>query len=341
MDLRRWKRNDAVALLAALLAGPLLAGMWLAGCGGGGGGSAPAPLPTFMVRGTVFAPRRNLTSVGHVAVKQTGTLYGPAAAGVRVEVGFVNNAGEGFSLLAATTTDSLGGYTLALPAGVGPGPNLVVRAIGSTVLENIVTGPTVDISPETTAAVNLLFSTARTRGIAISRLNLGLIGSYISTATDIAQLGNPAGTTADAVSSASSIIQRAPNAIRALNAVLGTLGPVGTPIPTTGTPQPTRTPAPRATSTPGGGPPTPPGGGTPTPTRKPTPTPGGATPTPFGGTPTPVPTKGPTPGATFLPTPGGTPNPTPLPTPKPTAVGNPTPQPTANVTPFAPRGRSR
>lgn len=331
MNFRRWKLNDATAIIGALLAGPLLAGIWLAGCGGGGGGGlntggggTVTPPGSFLVRGTVYAPGRQLKSVSRVVTKQN-TLYSPVVAGFTVQIGRVNNAGEGFTVLVQTTTDALGGYTATLPFGVSPNATLVARAInGAVVLENIVTGSVCDISPETTAAVALLFSTAKTRGIAISRIGLAGIINYFNVALPIEQLGHPTTTTASAVSSALAIIQRAPNAQTALNAALNSLGPVGTPVPTQGTPRPTV----RPTATTSGGPPGPPGTGTPTP--RPT------------TNPTAVPTLAPTPNGTPFPTPKRTPVPTSTPnttnTPRPTPVTNPTPVPTAinNPTPVPP-----
>ena len=208
MSLRRiqfkwWKRNDAAAVMAAIVAGPLVAGIWLSGCGGGGGGGLstsppPPPAPGLMVRGTVYAPNRQVrsgstatttrTTTKQVATRQVTSNYNQVTAGVRVVIGTVNNVGEGFSALNETTTDSLGGYTITLPHGQAFGPNILVRAInGTVILHNIVTGPVVDISPETTAAVNLLFSAARARGIAISRLRLDPVNNYISTAVEIAR----------------------------------------------------------------------------------------------------------------------------------------------------------
>ncbi len=224
MDVRRWTAIKT-AMVGALL-GPLVIG--LAGCGGGGGGGLIAPGPTpipvgsFAVRGTVFAPGRQLRSVGRVATKQN-TLYSPAIAGITVQVGRVNNVGGGFSVLAQTTTDSLGGYTVNLPVGVSAGPTLVARAVnGAIVLENIVTGPSCDISPETTAAVELLFTTAQARSIPVGRLSLAGINNYLNVALPIEQLGNPETTTTAATAAALAIIQRAPNAQAALNAALAT-----------------------------------------------------------------------------------------------------------------------
>ncbi|MBV9470346.1 MAG: hypothetical protein JOZ57_14000, partial [Abitibacteriaceae bacterium] len=312
-------------------------------------------------------------------VTRANPAYAPVP-NVPVTVGQVNNNGTGFTTLAQTTTDSLGGYTLTLPIGVGPSPSLVVRAGGPTgvTLENIVTGPIVDISPETTAAVQVLFAAAQARGIVLSQLRLGNITEYINRAVQVASIGTPSATTARAVTDAKDVIQFSKTTNAVLNTVLTNINAASTPIPTN---TPRRTPGGRGTPTPKGGVPTPPGGGsTPTPGGgggNPTPIGGGGTPTPIGGggNPTPRPTTGPTsspfptttpgrtpggtpfptsqptPSATFFPTPirtpggtpGGTPitNPTPLPTTSTTPGGFPTPAPTISVTPrpLSRRGR--
>lgn len=354
MNLRWWQQNNLRGLIGALVAGPFLAGMWLAGCGGGGGGGNDNNTPGYSVRGTVFAPGRKLSSAQKI-VTRANPAYGPVP-NVPVTAGQVNSSGGGFTTVAETMTDSLGGYTLTLPPGLGPSPSLVVRAGGptGTLLENIVTGPVVDISPETTAAVQVLFSAAGARGIALSRLRLSNVTEYINRAVQVASLGTASATTAGAVTDAKDVIQFSKTTNAVLQTVLTNISTAPTPIPIN---TPRGTPGRRGTPTPiggggngGGVPPTPiGGGGNPTPIGggNPTPIGGGGNPTPrptrIGATPgsTPFPTSRPTPGETFFPTPIGTPgtnptpitNPTPFPTTSTTPGGFPTPSPTISVTP--------
>lgn len=338
MRIKWWKRNDPRGIIAALVAGPLIAGIWLAGCGGGGGGSSMTTPTGFLLNGTVYAPNRTLTSVAPVVATRQNAAYGPVS-NVTVAVGRVDNTGAGFAPLAQTTTDSLGGFTFTLPPGVLPAPNLLVRATsGSTLLENIVTGPTVNISPETTAATELLFSTAQNQGIGLGRLRVGSIASFVAQATAIADNALPGTNVARAIANASAAFQSkryAATIANALTAVLTDAAPPPTITPGGPRRTPSRTPAPTpggggtpgATATSSGppGPPGPPGGRpTPTPIRRP------------GGQPTPVPTTSVTEQPTTQPTTGPTSAPGVTPTPRPTAqptIFGPTVTPGPQITP--------
>lgn len=348
MRIKWWKRNDPRGIITALVAGPLVAGIWLAGCGGGGGGNNMTTAPGFLLSGTVYAPNRSLSSIAPRAVTKQAVVtrqnaaYG-AVPNVPVAVGQVDDNGGGFTSLGQTTTDSLGGYTFSLPAGVMPAPNLVVRATsGSALLENIVTGPIVNVSPETTAATELLYSTAHNRGIGLGRLRLSSITSFITQATTIAD-NTPAGNTvANAIAIANAAFQSkryAATITSALAAVLTNVappppvipgGPTRRPVrpPGRGTPAPTigggGTPGATATSSGPPGPPGPPGRATPTPIIHPT----GQPTTPPSGQPTTSPTNQPTQGPTFMPVA----TPTTRPTMQPTLFG-PTVTPGPQVTP--------
>lgn len=156
---------------AALLVLASAAGCWPDDGGGGGGTIDNPPAPRSNLSGTVYAPAATLTALRSPGrLERLGSLLVPTAVavvdgvvkvadGTRVELVRINSAGVVIAVLAATQT-SAGEYSFDVAAlGLTPASDLVVQAVNpasNVALRAIVSGGTVDVSPDSEATLRLL-----------------------------------------------------------------------------------------------------------------------------------------------------------------------------------------
>jgi hypothetical protein len=161
--------------------------VFLVGACGGGDGGGPAPTapaaPGVPLTGTVSAPG------GTVAFNPPGTLqrmlaeiFGrPALAalpglspvvGVTVELIEIDNNGAAIAPpLATATTNASGTYALSAPAGFTPAARFVVRARGTTNLDAMVTGTTINVDPAADAARSAILSALAATGAGLASVS--------------------------------------------------------------------------------------------------------------------------------------------------------------------------
>ena len=177
------KRHLCSLTVVILLSAFALAQYGCGGGGGGGGASASSSSGT-AVNGSIQAPggviafdrpfslRRMLARffVGDAAADNPGVA--PVGAGVTVNLVQIDNNGNQVAILATTTTDASGNYTLTAPAGFTGGASYVVEAAGSSLtLRSFVTGTTVNVDPYTHATVTLITGAVSTASSAIAAVS--------------------------------------------------------------------------------------------------------------------------------------------------------------------------
>lgn len=148
------------------------ASLSLAACGGSN--SATAPASGVAVTGSVAAPSASASAgkqttlqsiVKRTLAAASGTQTNTSApgtlavgAGVTVNLIQIDNTGiQVGGVIATSTTDSSGNYTLTAPAGFTPGPTYVVQAaLSGSTLQAFVTSTTANVDPYTQTTVALV-----------------------------------------------------------------------------------------------------------------------------------------------------------------------------------------
>ena len=183
------------------------------GTGGGGAGAPQGPA----ISGTVATPVSSaITQTGPrtaladlatplgAAVNTTAPNTTPLGAGVTVNLIQIDGNGHQVGgVLATTTTDASGNYTLTAPYGFVPGPSYVAQAVlgTTTTLLSFVTGTTANINPYTQTTVGLV--TGSLAGASPSTLRPADITAVQQTVlTGSGNITLPAGSSATAMASA-------------------------------------------------------------------------------------------------------------------------------------------
>jgi hypothetical protein len=176
-------------------------------CGGGGDATTatPAPAPvtpvTVALSGTVSAPSAAIAFHRPGVVEQLlAGLFGKAAyaivpgssavgAGVTVNLIEIDNTGAQVgSVIATTTTNVSGGYTLAAPEGFQPASKYVVRVVGNTTaMDAMVTSTSVDVDPYTNTSRVLITGALTASGASLSTVNLQSIQAVQQMVVDLAK----------------------------------------------------------------------------------------------------------------------------------------------------------
>jgi hypothetical protein len=144
----------------------------LSSCGGGGGSTSPAPAP---------AP----------AQQMTGTLSAlPRAqpvAGATVRLLEIDSSGSQVGAdIATAQTAADGSFTFGLPASFTPGPRYLIRALGTTPLDRLVTDlSSQDVDPSSEATKSLVLAELLSAGGGIQGLQRFQVGEF---ANQIAEL---------------------------------------------------------------------------------------------------------------------------------------------------------
>jgi hypothetical protein len=198
----------AIASLACSMKRSLsvIALLALSACGGGGDAttsSTPAPVTpvTVPVSGTVSAPSAAIAFRQPGALEQLlAGLFGKAAyalvpgssavgAGVTVNLIEIDSSGNQVgNVIATTTTNVSGGYTLAAPEGFQPASKYVVRVVGNTTtMDAIVTSTQVDVDPYTNASRVLITGALTASGASLSTVNLQSIQAVQQMVVELAK----------------------------------------------------------------------------------------------------------------------------------------------------------
>lgn len=184
----------------------------IAGCGGGGGSAASPPPPpppvVTTLTGTVMAPTTTLTLLQHknllermlaalipsANAQSSGLVAVPNA---NVLVFRIDNSGAPVgSVLAMTTTNSSGNWSLNLPSGVSLGSNLVAqvtagttpRAVGQPNQQNCpATTPNINLTPATEYATRALIAGITRNASNLANFTTGEINAIIARVIAIAQ----------------------------------------------------------------------------------------------------------------------------------------------------------
>lgn len=188
------KRVDRFVLCPVLV---LCLGMFLAACGSSGGDSTTS-VP---ISGNVAAPSGSISSElsanrpqAELLARSTGltrsidaevTRPGVSAVGAGVTINLIeidssgNQVGE---VIATTTTDRSGNYTLYAPSGFTAASKYVVQAVDSNVsMQSFVTSTTVNVDPYTHATVILITNSTASAGTNITAVSLADVAAVQET----------------------------------------------------------------------------------------------------------------------------------------------------------------
>ncbi len=188
------KRVDRFVVYPVLV---LCLGMFLAACGSSGGDSTTS-VP---ISGNVAAPSGSISSElsanrpqAELLARSTGltrsidaevTRPGVSAVGAGVTINLIeidssgNQVGE---VIATTTTDRLGNYTLYAPSGFTAASKYVVQAVDSNVsMQSFVTSTTVNVDPYTQATVILITTSTASAGTNITAVSLADVAAVQET----------------------------------------------------------------------------------------------------------------------------------------------------------------
>ena len=209
---RHYYNLAAILLLLALTVA-------LLGCSGSGGSSPSASSGGAAISGGVTAPggviahnwhntlRRMLARlfIGEARAGSGSNLPGVSSVGAGVVVSLIqiDSAGNRVGgVLAMTTTDRNGNYTLIVPAGFTPGPNFVVVAgIGATMV-SFATGTSVDVNPYTGSTVSLITDAVTAASGQITGVSVADINAVQQTVTQTSGDVPTTSTTASALTAA-------------------------------------------------------------------------------------------------------------------------------------------
>lgn len=253
------KLRTVLAMPAALAACAAL----LVGCGGGGS-LEPTSSTLSTVSGQVTSTDSQLSasresaqfhlagfdsqpSVQHIA------LSSQPVRGATVTLGRVDSTARNFTAIpgASAVTGPDGRFTITLPAGIRPAADVVARVTDRpVVLQSIVTGPQVNISPETTGAADVLYASARDRGLGVSRLTLTDVAVFLQRALEVVASTPASPNALQAIADARATIQNNTQASTALAAAIERAGGGTSNIPAAGQPTTRPTPLPFPTARP-------------------------------------------------------------------------------------------
>lgn len=171
----------------------LFLSLLLSACGGGGSGGNDNPPPTgTTISGTALAPSGAIAQLAvnkPMMLAALDFLIPPSQAAVTgltpvanatVELVRIDDNGDQVgAVLAATTTDTSGAYTLELPASVNASADLVVQinnSSGVPVLRAMVTGDTVNIDP---VSQFILSSLINEPGLVLAGIDIATIETLV------------------------------------------------------------------------------------------------------------------------------------------------------------------
>jgi hypothetical protein len=204
--MKKYLKTVISILIYAFLSAILLS---CGGSGGGGGSSSsstpttstPEPSNTVPISGNVAAPNGSISSElsanrpqAELLARSTGltrsidaevTRPGASAVGAGVTINLIeidssgNQVGE---VIATTTTDRSGNYTLYAPSGFTAASKYVVQAVDSNVsMQSFVTSTTVNVDPYTQATVILITNSTASAGTNITAVSLADIAAVQET----------------------------------------------------------------------------------------------------------------------------------------------------------------
>lgn len=162
-----------VALVTLLASGTGCGGGGGGNGGAGGGGGGPHPPSPTTITGTVSAPGGSIgkpsllrrVSLAVFGAPATSLTALPSVAGVTVELVTLDPSGNPSLVVASTTTDSSGAFTLTAPASFSIGLSFAIRAgSGTSALLAFATATKVDVSPYTQATVTLVQQAVQSSG---------------------------------------------------------------------------------------------------------------------------------------------------------------------------------
>lgn len=187
-------------LVSSLLSAGLILG--LQGCGGSGGGSTETPPPvdppenTVSVSGVVSAPggavafnqsRLERMLAGLLVKSASAAIEGVAPIGAGVTINLIEVDASGAqvdAVIASAVTDAGGAFSIDAPEGFVPGPQFVIRAVGSTTnLDARVTSLTPDVDPLTSTSSSIIAD----KSLDLSALTLEEMGEISAAVEGIAQ----------------------------------------------------------------------------------------------------------------------------------------------------------
>lgn len=203
----------------------------LAGCGGSGSNTAATSSTNMSMTGVVATPEavsaqasaarfmaRILASVGLVV---TDSNPGVAAVGSGVTVNLIQIDSSGTqigSVIATTTTDNNGNYTLSVPANFTPGPSYVVQAVtDSATIQSFATSTTVTVDPYTQATVSLVTGTVGATGSTIATITSATISAVQETV--LISAGNVSTTSTSTTALVTALQQAVTNDVESNNIV--------------------------------------------------------------------------------------------------------------------------
>ncbi len=236
----------------------------LVGCGGGGS-LEPTSSTLSTVSGQVTSTDSQLSASRksaqfHLAgfdsqpSAQHIALSSQPVRGATVTLGRVDATARNFTAFpgASAVTGPDGRFTITLPAGVRPAADVVARVTDRpVVLQSIVTGPQVNISPETTGAADVLYASARDRGLEVSRFTLTDVAVFVQRALEVVASTPASPNALQAIADARATIQNNPQASAALAAAIERPTNGGSPnLPAAGQPTTRPTPLPFPTARP-------------------------------------------------------------------------------------------
>jgi hypothetical protein len=151
----------------------------------------------------------------------TDSNPGVAAVGSGITVNLIQIDSSGAqvgSVIATTTTDISGNYTLSVPANFTPGPSYVVQAVtGGATIQSFATSTTVTVDPYTQATVSLVTGTVGTAGSSIATITPATISAVQETV--LASAGNVSTTSTSTTALVTALQQAVANDVESNNIV--------------------------------------------------------------------------------------------------------------------------
>jgi hypothetical protein len=183
--------------------------------------------------------------MGHILASVSSVVTdsnpGVAAVGSGITVNLIQIDSSGAqvgSVIATTTTDINGNYTLSVPANFTPGPSYVVQAVtGSATIQSFATSTTVTVDPYTQATVSLVTGTVGTTGSSIATVTPATISAVQETV--LTSAGNVSTTSTSTTALVTALQQAVANDVESsniVNSITAKGGISGTVLDPTGAP---------------------------------------------------------------------------------------------------------
>jgi len=204
------KKPALILKLSGSLRGSKNSGITISGSVSAPGGAIKAiGLQSMLARPLVsdaIAPANAIAPVHHVTVNL-------------VEV---DNSGKQVTVLATTTTDSSGNYTLTAPEGFTPATTLLVVAGSNITLSSFVTSTTANIDPYTQTTVALITGVVSSAGASLGSVSFANVAAVQEIV--VQNIGNvPTDLTAsELVSALQAVIQNDPNSNNVVTSIVST-----------------------------------------------------------------------------------------------------------------------